>query len=71
MAASVAFSENVLHDISLAVRSGLIVPPLSVRSIEPGAIRIGDESYDPALLNELITRKIQDTPLNDLMFDNS
>jgi hypothetical protein len=70
MAAPSALPENALRDIRLAVSSGLIVPPLSARSSEPGSVRIGDESFDPAKLSELITRKITTTPLTDLMFDN-
>lgn len=70
MAATTVSPDRVLHDIRLAISSGLIVPPLSARSSEPGSIRIGDETFDPAKLNDLITRKIADTPLSDLIFDN-
>lgn len=70
MAGSISLPEDVLRDIRLAVSTGLIIPPLSARSAESGAIKIGDETFDAQALNDLITRKIQSTPLNDLMFDN-
>ncbi|MFA5894171.1 MAG: hypothetical protein WC851_00170 [Candidatus Shapirobacteria bacterium] len=69
MAGPTTLPENILRDIRLAISTGLITPPLSARSTEPGAIRIGDETFDPSTLSDLITRKIQSTPVTDLMFD--